>query len=804
MAKRNSGDTTIHDEVFNVVSMDSVMHNSMLPYAEHVILERALPRIEDGLKPVQRRILYTMSELGITPDKPHKKSARIVGECLGKFHPHGDSSVYDAMVRMAQSFNMRVPLVDGHGNFGSVDGDSAAAMRYTEARLAPAAMPMLCDLDKDTVKFGLNFDDSLKEPELLPGRFPNLLINGANGIAVGLTTSIPPHNPTEVINAVIARMDNPKIGVKELMEIMPGPDFPTGGYIIRSDEIRASYETGRGKLINRAKTHLETAKNGRKLIVITEFPFQVNKAAALEKVLKLVQEKKSTFGSVTDIRDESDRSGTRAVIELRKDADEQKILRRLFKYSDLQKTFGVIMVAIADGKPKLLSLIEVLDHYIRHQEDVVTRRSRFELEAAEKRVHILDGLLIALLNIDEVIALIRASKSPKIAKQGLIERFDLTAVQADAILDLRLQRLTNLEQIAIQREHDDCMRNIARLKGVLSSKTKLHDLIKRELREIGNTIADTRRTQIIDDDILSEDDIDEAVSAEPVAVMVLKDNKLRRMPIKLMSPELIEAERPLAAYQTDTNASLRLFTSHGFMLTVAVSDIPETKPAARPANLSSIIPIEAGETVFSSHIGEWPAGRLAFYTSHGMVKATPVEEYHTRTKRLTALGLKDGDQLINVEWLKDEAYSIMMITKKGMSIRFSADSVPSTGRQSVGVHGIKLDAGDSVIYSEAINDEGEILTVSDRGYMKRSFVFDHELQGRNGRGSMCFGFKKNGSNGSELLCAMHVLEPRDIAFTQAHGTRTVINTEDVNIEPRNGRGQLMVMVLLDDVIISVE
>lgn len=807
MAKKteNKNDSFNYDEVFNVVSMDDVMHDSMLPYAEHVILERALPRVEDGLKPVQRRILYTMLELGTTPDKPHRKSARIVGDCLGKYHPHGDSSVYDAMVRMAQGFNMRVPLVDGHGNFGSVDGDSAAAMRYTEARMAPAAMHLLKDLEKDTVKFGLNFDDSLKEPELLPGRFPNLLINGANGIAVGLTTSIPPHNPTEAVNAVVARIENPDITLDELMKIIPCPDFPTGGYILRSDEIRAAYETGRGKLTNRSKTHFETTKSGKKLIVVTEFPYQVNKAAALEKILKLVQEKKSAFASVTDIRDESDRSGTRAVIELKKDADEHKVLRQLFKYSDLQKTFGVIMVAIADGKPKLMSLTEVIDYYIRHQEDVVSRRCRFELEAAEKRAHILDGLMIALLNIDEVIALIRASKSPKIAKAGLMERFLLSAAQADAILDLRLQRLTNLEQIAIEREHKDCLNEVARLKELLSSKQKLDRLIKDELRMFGSSIADARRTKLIEADNESSDDDEELSQAEPAAVMVLGDNKLRRLPVKLLTPDVISADLPKAVYSTDTNATLRLFTDRGFMLSIPVADIPELKPSSRPTNLSAIIPIDGDETILCSMIDLCGEGRLVFYTERGMVKSTDAGEYITRTKRISAISLKDGDRLIRVERIEpSEGQSIMLLTEKGMGIRFAADSVPTTGRQSGGVRGIKLDDGDSVIYAETITDEGEILTVTERGYMKRSFVFDHEVQGRNGRGCICFGFKKNGSNGTKLVSALHVREPRDVTFIQAHGEKTVINTEEIKIESKNGRGQLMIMVIMDDVVVSAE
>lgn len=790
-------------EIFNVVSMDDVMHNSMLPYAEHVILERALPRVEDGLKPVQRRIIYTMLELGNTPDKPYKKSARVVGECLGKFHPHGDSSVYDAMVRMAQGFNMRLPLVDGQGNFGSVDGDPAAAMRYTEVRMAPSAMDMVRDIEKDTVKFCLNFSDTLKEPEMLPGRFPNLLINGANGIAVGLTTSIPTHNPGEAIAAVIARIQNPKISLDEIMKIMPCPDFPTGGYIIKSDEIRTAYETGRGKLLNRAKTHFETLKNGKKQIVITEFPYQVNKARTLESILKLVEDKKSMFSNVTAIRDESDRTGIRAVIELKKDADEHKILKQLFKYSDLQKTFGVIMVAIAEGKPKQLSLLELIDHYIRYQEEIVTRRTKNELEAAERRAHILDGLLIALLNIDEVIKLIRASKSPKAAKQGLMDTFDLTAIQAEAILDLRLQRLTNLEQIAIRREHDDLIKEIARLKALLSSKKKLDKVIIDELSEIAEKYADPRRTQLISDE--GAEEVEEPVSTvEPAAVLVLPDNRLRRLALSQYKDEIAEADEAVAVYKTSTDETLRMFTDKGFMLSISVGDIPEIKPNAKPTNLSALIPVETGEKVIDSFIEDRRAGRYIFYTENGMVKSTAAEEYVTRTKRVAAINLKD-DKLIGCEYVLDETdLSVMLISKHGMGIRFEASSIPVTGRQTGGVRGMKLEEGDRIVYGQAVTEEGEILTVTDRGYMKRSFVFDHDIQGRNGKGCLCFGFKKNGSNGTEIVAALHVTVPRDITIVQARGEKTVVNSEEVKIEARAGKGQPVVIAMLDDVVVKAE
>ncbi|MDD7523666.1 MAG: DNA topoisomerase 4 subunit A, partial [Clostridiales bacterium] len=641
MAKKTNPIENIHEKQIFVRSMDDVMHQSMLPYAEHVILERALPRVEDGLKPVQRRILYTMMELSLAPDKPHRKSARIVGDCLGKYHPHGDTSVYDAMVRMAQDFNMRVPLVDGHGNFGSMDGDTAAAMRYTEARMTPAAMQLLRDIDKDTVKFGLNFDDTLKEPDLLPGRFPNLLINGSNGIAVGLTTSILPHNPHEAIDAVIARIKNPEITVDELMKIMPCPDFPTGGYIINSPEIKASYETGRGKLINRAKTHFEPLKNGKTNIVITEFPYQVNKASALEKILGLVQTKKVQFSGISDIRDESDRTGIRAVIEVKKDADPQKVLNALFKYSDLQKTASVIMVAIADGKPKLLSLPEMLDYYIKHQENVVTRRCSSELEQAERRAHILQGLMIALLNIDEVIALIRASKSPKEAKQGLVERFDLTAIQADAILDLRLQRLTNLEQLEIERECKDTEKQIKRLKDILGSKSKLDKLIVDELTEIRGIIDSERRTVLIDADTETVEEPENIAAAEPMCLLMYADNKLRRLPPKLVTPEFLAQEKPIKVFSTATDRMLRLFTTHGALISISVGDIPESRINQKPTNLSALTELEKDEKILSAFDDDFTSGKLYFYTRNGLVKCTEANEYATKTKRIAAVTLKD-------------------------------------------------------------------------------------------------------------------------------------------------------------------
>ncbi len=797
MAKNTDKPTATLGETIISKTMDEVMHQSMLPYAEYVILERALPRVEDGLKPVQRRILYTMSELGLTPDKPYKKSARIVGDCLGKYHPHGDTSVYDAMVRMAQSFNMQAPLVDGHGNFGSVDGDTAAAMRYTEARMAPLALELLRDLDKDTVKFVLNFDDSLKEPDLLPGRFPNLLVNGATGIAVGLATNIPPHNLSETIDAVLLRMDKPDVSLDEVMNVLPCPDFPTGAYLIRSGEIRAAYETGRGKLTMRAHAEIETLKNGKKLIAVAEFPYQVNKAKALEDILKISQEKKLLFSGIADIRDESDRTGIRAVIEVKKDADAEKILQYLYKYSDLQLTFGVNMVAIANGKPQQMGLLEILDHYICHQEDVVTRRTRFDLEAARKREHILEGLTIAVLNIDEVIALIRASKTPKIAKEGLMERYKLSEIQAQAILDLRLQRLTNLELIAIEREYKEVKKLIEELLSILDSPKKLRAVIKKELLAIKESYAVPRRTRLIDGETEIVVEQSDLKVVEDVVVALLGGDRFRRTPKRLFGAELLEGENVTALLDTDTDKKLKLFSNLGNAFTLGVEEIAETRQNAKPVFLNSLLTLEKGEHIVSC-FEESGEGELFFFTKQGLVKRTQAAEYVTKTKKLGAISLKGGDELLGVQ--KKAEASILLVTAQGMSIRFESESVPQMGRVSAGVKCVKLEEHDSVVFFTQLSDEGEILIITDRGYAKRSFVFDHELQGRNGKGLKAFDFKRNGSNGTRVAAAFYVREPFDFVVEQAHGTNTGFNTEQVFIDNRAGKGSLLVMSILDDVV----
>lgn len=804
MTKKKLPIESNHDNTVFVKSMDDVMHQSMLPYAEHVILERALPRVEDGLKPVQRRILYTMMELSLTPDKPHRKSARIVGDCLGKYHPHGDSSVYDALVRMSQDFNMCVPLVDGHGNYGSMDGDSAAAMRYTEARMTPAAMQLLRDIDKDTVKFSLNFDDTLKEPDILPGRFPNLLINGANGIAVGLTTSIPPHNPCEAIDAVIARLNDPEIDLDSLMKIIPGPDFPTGGLLVESEELKTAYATGRGKLINRAKTHFEQLKNGKTNIVVTEFPYQVNKAAALEKILQLVQTKKSQFAGISDIRDESDRTGIRAVIELKKDVNPESVLNALFKYSDLQKTVSVIMVAVADGKPKMLGLTEIIDYYIRHQEQIVTKRCRSELEQAERRAHILDGLMIALLNIDEVISLIRASKSPKEAKQGLVAKFNLTVTQAEAILDLRLQRLTNLEQLEIEREYKDTQKQIKRLSAILASSQKLHELIIAELIEIRKQIGHERKTQFIEDTDSEFTEEEQLTVAEKTCLLILPDNKIKRIQPKMKMDELIANEKSIKIIDSSSDKMLRLFTTKGIMLSIPIDEIPESKPQTKSINLSSLIKIDDNEKILLSTDEDFSSEMMFFYTRNGLVKCTKASEYSTKSRRIAAVNLKEDDELVAVELVINNDLPIMLVTEKGMCIRFESSDVPVTGRNSSGVKGIKIDDGDSVIFAAHVPDEGEILVATDRGYMKRSFVFDFEIQGRNGKGVQCLSFKKNASNGSKIVDVLHVTDPVQLIAVQRNGEELKFNSEEVKIEARNGKGQPIVMVLMDNTLVCLK
>ncbi len=814
MAKKTSDNRPIpKDDPSRILqtTVEDVMHLSMIPYAEHVILERALPRVEDGLKPVQRRILYTMMELGTTPDKPHRKCARIVGDCLGKYHPHGDSSVYDALVRMAQDFSMRGPLVDGHGNFGSIDGDSAAAMRYTEARMAPLAMQMLRDIEKDTVPFRLNFDDTLKEPDMLPARFPNLLVNGASGIAVGLATNIPPHNLREAVNAVIAQLENPDITLDELMRCIPAPDFPTGGVLVNNEEIRKGYETGRSKLCLRARVHFEDGTAGRKLICITEVPYQVNKAAMLEKILKLSEEKKAALGCIYDIRDESDRTGLRAVIELKRDSDPQKVLNYLYKYSDLQVTFGVNIVAIADGKPVQMGLKSMIGYFIAHQKRVVTRRTEYELKQAKARAHVLQGLMIAVDHLDEVIALIRASKTPKEAKIGLMERFQLTDVQAQAILDMRLQRLTNLEILALRKEYEDLLKLIDRLEGILHSEKKLVNVIRKELAEIAEEYGDARRTTLEDANAATEELPDETPVAEEAVVAYTYGGQLKRMypanyrkmPLPTREEDPVEAAEYL--FQTATDETLLIFTNHGNCYPLSVGTLNECKPKDRGQLLQGVLAgLEEGEKPL--HIACVKLPELAvkpdylFLTRQGMAKRTAARDYDVRSKKFAAVNIKEGDELLAVMSLATRD-DLLLISRSGMCIRFPLDSVPTQGRISAGVKAMILDSGDQVIWGGQMGEKDQVVVMSERGYGKRVLAMEFERQNRNGKGVKIIYFNKNGSNGHYLAGVVKAgEEPCEIIVKQKQSQPTVLQKDAMLLQGKQDRGMPYVMAILDDVV----
>ncbi len=793
--------------------MEEVIHNSMIPYAEHVIMERAVPRVEDGFKPVQRRILFTMKELAITPDTPYRKCARIVGDCLGKYHPHGDSSVYEALVRLAQDFSMRAPLVDGHGNFGSVDGDGAAAMRYTEARMTPLAMEMLKDLDKDTVPFRLNFDDSLKEPDMLPASFPNLLVNGASGIAVGLATNIPPHNLRETINGTIALIDNPDMPLDELMSILPAPDFPTGGVLLNTPEIRAAYETGRGKLTLRARTHVEEGTAGRKLIVITEIPYQVNKAAMLEKILKLSEEKKAALGCIYDIRDESDRTGMRAVIELRKDADVDKVLAYLFKYSDMQVTFGVNMVAIADGKPRLLSLRRALRYYIRHRKNVVTARTQYDLDKARARAHILEGLMIAVDNLDEVIRIIRGSENPKTAKAALMTRFELSDIQAQAILDMRLQRLTNLEIVTLRKEYADVCKLIAELEAILASEKKLMNVIKKELRAVADHYGDDRRTQLVETGDVVEAAQKEEIIPEEALVTYSRSGLLKRVYPPRARKAAQEAEPaddpPLYSFDTLTNHTLYFFTNRGNCYALSVSALPEMKPKDRGALLSGVLQgLEENETPVNifclrpadlTHAPDW-----LFVTRRGQLKRSAATEYDVRRGKFAALNLREDDSLFGVFQLNPEK-DVLLFSQSGMCIRFHGDSVPQQGRVAGGVKGMALEPGDDVLWCGQPDATDQLLLLSDRGFAKRILYMDFEPQARAGKGVKSFYFNKSGSNGTCLAgVALVTAEGQLFRVNQKLSPYTQIGADEVMLQSKTDKGIPMVMALLDDVVTGVE
>ncbi len=785
------------------VSMSDMMHDSMIPFAEYVIMDRALPRVEDGLKPVQRRILYTMLELGLTPDKPHRKSARIVGDTLGKYHPHGDSSVYDAMVRMAQDFVMRAPLVNGHGNFGSMDGDSAAAMRYTEARLSPIAMEMLAHIEKDTVRWSFNFDDTLKEPEMLPARYPNLLVNGAAGIAVGLATNIPPHNLGEVIDGVVARIRNPHLSLEELMTLIPGPDFPTGGYLLNLDQLKEAYATGRGKIAMRAQTTIEKGLNGKSLIVINEMPYQVNKAAMLEKILQVTEQKKEMFAGICDIRDESDRNGLRAVIEVRKDYDPKTILNCLYKYSDMQTTFGINMVCIADGQPKQLSLMSIIDHYIRFQKEIVTRRTQYDLEKARQREHILAGLIIAVQNIDEVIRIIRASSSPKEARDKLMARFGLTQIQAQAILDMRLARLTALEIEALQKEYAFILETIKRLEEILASEIKLMNVIVNELNEIKEKYGDKRRTKILDTNHEIEINEDEFKSVEDCVIILTNNGFLKRISQKSFQKSAqTEDDGVKTIVSSNTGMRVQIFTNQGSLYTLASTDIPDCKLKDKGKPLSAIIagidPSESIVDLFS--VAEYKDADVFFATRGGLIKRTHLSEYDVRNKKIVACGLAEGDTIVSVSILPEES-DWLIITKLGMGIRFNSEDVSAMGRAAKGVKSISLQKGDSVVMASPVNEQDDVALFTDLGYAKLTRVYLFETQKRSGKGLKALSLLKNGSTGTCVAAAFTISDPCGILVTLKSGQNFSLSSEQLDRQDRNGKGTSAVLAVLGDSVV---
>ncbi|MDE7454524.1 MAG: DNA topoisomerase 4 subunit A, partial [Clostridia bacterium] len=775
-----------------------VMHESMMPYAEHVILDRALPRVEDGLKPVQRRILYSMYEQSNLPDKPTRKSARIVGDCMGRYHPHGDSSIYDAMVRMAQPFSMNVPLIIGQGNFGNIDGDGAAAMRYTEAKLSPIAVELLRDIEKDTVKWSRNFDDTTKEPDMLPGRFPNLLVNGATGIAVGLATNIPPHNFAEVIDGVIAYIDNKSISLKSMMKIIKGPDFPTGGHVIAGDGLAQAYETGKGKITIRAKMQIEVAQGDRRNIVITEIPYGVNKADLLIKIAALRDEKKEMFQGISDIVDESDKEGMRAVIKLRKDCDVDKMVKNLLKYSNLQMTYGINMVAIADGKPQLMGLLDIIAYYVTYQRDVILRRSKYELEEAKERAHIVRGLVIAVQNIDEVIQIIKNAASTSDAKAKLRAAFELSDRQAQAILDLRLARITKLEVNKLVNELAELERTIERLNIIINSKREQMNLIKSELLAIKRSYKNPRRSEICKGaaDVVVPSETDEK-PVETVVVGIAANYGIKRIPVKnfnLSNKDAVgssTAEILTHAIECKTDSKVMFFTNFGNCYQTSVGDLPELKYRDNGALLSKLFAdAQLGEipvSVFVFDKDAEPSGELVIFTRQGLIKRSEWKEYQLLKQCFQGYKGKEGDEVFKVENVQSGS-DIFYVTNRGGCTRFEASEIPLQGRVAGGVRCINLADDEYVVFAGQVErDKGDVLMITNKGYLKRLAVTEITIHGRNCKGAKGTEF---GVNGDCILFANYVNGENIKVAIFDKANVCVVDSDDVSIENKNNKGKL--------------
>jgi DNA gyrase subunit A len=791
----------IHDE----------MKRSYIDYAMSVIVGRALPDVRDGLKPVHRRILYGMADLGLTPDKPFKKSARIVGDVLGKYHPHGESSVYDAMVRMAQDFSIRYPLVDGHGNFGSLDGDSPAAMRYTEARMAPLALQMLRDIDKDTVDFMPNFDGDEKEPVVLPARFPNLLVNGSNGIAVGMATSIPPHNLREVVDACVKLIDEPESTIEDLIKIVKGPDFPTGATILGKKGAKEAYRTGRGAVLVRSKTEIEETKRGKTQIIISEIPYQVNKAMLHTKIAEICIGKDKKIEGVSEVRDESNREGIRLVVELKKDANPQIVLNRLFKLTQLQQNYSMIMIALVNGEPKLLTLYDMIDLYLKHQKEVVTRRTRFDLAKAEARAHILEGLIIALDNIDEIIKTIRESYDD--AKPKLMERFHLSELQAQAILDMRLARLQGLEREKIETEYNEIMRLIAYYKSLLDDEKKLMGVIKDELLEIRDKRGDERRTHISAS--AAEIEEEDLIEEKQVAITLTYLGYIKRMDVDVFKSQRRGGKGIIGGTTRDndfirdliitsTHDFLMFFTNRGRVYKIKAYDIPEASRNAKGTPAINFLQLSQGERITAvMPVREFPEDRyLIAVTKRGTIKKTPLSDYDTARKGgLIAINLRDGDELIGIKQ-SSGTNIVIIVTKNGKSICFGEEDARPMGRQATGVRAIKLDEDDEVVAMDLAEIGEQLLVVTKNGFGKRTDVTDYKVQQRGGKGVLTYDkakFKKTG----ELIGATIINEEDDVLLINSDGIIIRIRAKEVKVLSRATQGVKIMKVGADAQIIAL-
>ncbi|AJH02294.1 MULTISPECIES: DNA gyrase subunit A [Clostridium] len=790
------------------VDIKNEMKKCYIDYAMSVIVGRALPDVRDGLKPVHRRILYSLQELGLTPEKGYRKCARIVGDVLGKYHPHGDSSVYDALVRMAQDFSMRYMLVDGHGNFGSVDGDSAAAMRYTEAKMNKIAVEMLRDINKNTVDFMPNFDGEEQEPVVLPSRFPNLLVNGSSGIAVGMATNIPPHNLAEIIDGTIMLIDNPESTVLELMTKITGPDFPTGATIMGKAGIRAAYETGKGKIIVRANAEIEE-ENGRHSIIVTEIPYQVNKAKLVENIADLVKDKKIT--GISDLRDESDRDGMRIVIELKRDANPSVVLNLLYKHTKLQDTFGIIMLALVNNEPKVLNLKQILENYVEFQKEVITRRTIFDLNKAEARAHILEGLKIALDNIDEVISIIRNSNTTEIAKNTLMERFELSEKQSQAILEMRLRRLTGLERGKIEEEYNELMKQIEYLKSILASEEKLLDVIKEELLEIKNRYSDERKSKI--EKIVNEIDIEDLIQEEDVVITLTHSGYIKRISadtyssqrrggkgIQAMSTKEDDFVEHLMI--TSTHSDVLFFTNKGRVYKLRAYEVHDAGRQAKGTNLINLIAIEPDEKIQTvlTVTDEKKEGFLFMGTKQGIVKKTPLSEFkNLRKNGLIAISLKDGDELLKVKNTYGDA-NIMVVTQNGYAVKFNEKDVRSMGRTASGVKAINLKEDDIAVCMDIAVDGEELLVISENGYGKRTPIAEYKLQNRGGVGLITYKIsEKTGKLAGATICKVD----DELMLINSSGVAIRINVADISVTSRSAMGVTLMRTNEDEKVVAI-